>query len=84
MASTKLYIEHTQINDIKSIFEVSEMPLDYYEYLKKQQESEEYRETSELVRQNLWSETINFKLSQKWMRIEDKILIKLYLRLRYS
>ena len=84
MASTKLYIEHTQINDIKSIFEVIEMPLDYYEYLKKQQESEEYRETSELVRQNLWSETINFKLSQKWMRIEDKILIKLYLRLRYS
>lgn len=60
------------------------MPYDYYEYLKKQRESEEYTETSELVRQKLWSETINFKLSQKWMRIEDMILVKLYLRLRYS
>lgn len=60
------------------------MPYDYYEYLKKQREREEYTETSELVRQKLWSETINFKLSQKWMRIEDMILVKLYLRLRYS
>ncbi len=60
------------------------MPYDYYEYLKKQRESEEYTETSELVRQKLWSETINFKLSQKWMHIEDMILVKLYLRLRYS
>lgn len=60
------------------------MPYDYYEYMKKQRESEEYTETSELVRQKLWSETINFKLSQKWMRIEDMILVKLYLRLRYS
>ena len=60
------------------------MPYDYYEYLKKQRESEEYTETSELVRQKLWSETINFKLSQKWMRIEGMILVKLYLRLRYS
>ena len=60
------------------------MPYDYYEYLKKQRESEEYTETSELVRQKLWSETINFKLSQKWMHIEDMILVKLYLRLTYS
>ena len=60
------------------------MPYDYYDYLKKQRENEQYIESSELVRQNLWSETINFKQSQKWMHIEDKILIRLYRRLRYS
>jgi hypothetical protein len=38
------------------------MPYDYYEYLKKLRDNEEYSEAAELVRQNLWSETINFKL----------------------
>lgn len=66
------------------MFEVSTMPYDYYEYLKKQRENEQYRETSELVRQNLWSETINFKVSQDWIAIEDRILIRLYLLLRYT
>jgi hypothetical protein len=60
------------------------MPYDYYEYLKKQRDNEEYIGTDELVRQNLWSETVNFKLSQKWLKIEDIILIKLYRNLRYS
>ena len=60
------------------------MPYDYYEYLKKQRDNEQYRETSELVRQNLWSETINFKLSQEWLDIEDRILIRLYQLLRYA
>ena len=60
------------------------MPYDYYEYLKKQRENEQYKETSELVRQNLWSEAINFKLSQEWQDIEDRILIRLYLLLRYT
>ena len=66
------------------MFEVSTMPYDYYEYLKKQRENEQYKETSELVRQNLWSETINFKVSQDWIAIEDRILIRLYLLLRYA
>ncbi|WP_405307281.1 hypothetical protein [Methanobrevibacter sp.] len=60
------------------------MPYDYYEYLKNQRDNEEYTETVELVRQNLWSETINFKVSQEWIHIEDKILIRLYPRLRYT
>ena len=60
------------------------MPYDYYEYLKNQRDSEQYRETAELVRQNLWSETINFKVSQDWIAIEDRILIRLYLLLRYA
>ena len=60
------------------------MPYDYYDLLKKQRESEQYTETSDLVRQNLWNESINFKLSQRWIRMEDKILIRLYRKLRYS
>ena len=61
-----------------------DMPYDYYEYLKNQRDSEQYRETAELVRQNLWSDTINFKLSQEWLNIEDILLIMLYQRLRYA
>ncbi len=60
------------------------MPYDYYEFLKKQRESDEYMEASELVRQNLWSDTINFKLANSWMKTEDRILLKLYRNLRYS
>jgi len=60
------------------------MPYDYYEFLKKQRESDEYMETEELVRQNLWNETINFKLANSWIKTEDLILVKLYQNLRYS
>ena len=60
------------------------MPYDYYEFLKKQRESDEYIETEELVRQNLWNETINFKLANSWIKTEDRILLKLYQNLRYS
>lgn len=60
------------------------MPYDYYEYLKEERGSDEYTETTDLVRKKLWSETINFRLSRDWLRVEDKILIKLYRRLRYS
>ena len=60
------------------------MPYDYYEYLKKLRDNEEYSEAAELVRQNMWSETINFKLSQEWLDIEDRMLIMLYQCLRYT
>ena len=63
---------------------MSDMPYDYYEYLKKLRDNEEYSEAAELVRQNLWSETINFKLSQEWLDIEDRMLIMLYQCLRYT
>jgi hypothetical protein len=60
------------------------MPYDYYDYFKKHRQNENFMETSELVRQNLWSETISFRLSQNWITIEDKIFIKLYRNLRYA
>ena len=61
-----------------------DMPYDYYEFLKKQRESDEYIETEELVRQNLWNETLNVKLANSWIKTEDRILLKLYQNLRYS
>ena len=60
------------------------MPYDYYELLKKQHENNEYEETTELVRKNLWSESINFRQSINWLNIEDKIFIKFYYFLRYT
>lgn len=60
------------------------MPYDYYEELKKQGKNEEYTEIWELVRQNIWSESINFKQSIEWIGIEDKMLIRLYPLLRYN
>ena len=60
------------------------MPYDYYDYMKKQRDSDEYIETSDLVRQNFWSESFNFNLSNVWLRIEDRILIRLYRYLRYN
>ena len=60
------------------------MPYDYYEYLKKQRENDSFTQITDTVRQKIWSESINFKISQEWLKIEDKIRIKLYITLRYS
>ena len=58
------------------------MPYDYYEYFKKQKESDEYVETTELIRQKLWSEAIQFRMSLEWLEIEKRILIRLYRNLK--
>ncbi len=58
------------------------MPYDYYDYFTKQRQNERFTETAELVRQNLWSETINFRLSQRWMIMEDILFNRLYRSLR--
>ncbi|MBE6500535.1 MAG: hypothetical protein E7Z80_08355 [Methanobrevibacter thaueri] len=60
------------------------MPYDYYEHLKKQHENKDYTETTDIVRKKIWNETINFKISKNWLKIEDIILNKLYLFLRYT
>ena len=58
------------------------MPYDYYEYLKKQRENDDFTQVTDIVRQKIWSESIGFKISQEWLKIEDKIRIKMYLFLR--
>ena len=59
------------------------MPYDYYPLLKKINENENYKETTDIVRENLWEDTQDFKLMQEWMTTEDKIKYSLYLFLRY-
>ena len=41
------------------------MPYDFYEYFLKQRENKKFRETTETVRQKLWSETYDVKMSQQ-------------------
>lgn len=60
------------------------MPYDYYDFFKKQSENEKFIESTELVRQKIWNDTFNFKLSLNWSTTEDKILIELYQTLRYN
>ena len=60
------------------------MTYDYYEYLKKARNSDEYIEIEDIVRKNIWSDSIDFKISEQWRTIEEKIRINLYLFLRYN
>ena len=60
------------------------MPYDYYDYFKKQQQNKIFTDVTEIVRQNIWSETINFRQSQQWIAMEDKLFNELYNNLRYS
>ncbi|WP_407376435.1 hypothetical protein [Methanobrevibacter sp.] len=60
------------------------MPYDYYDYFKKQTKNRHFTEVSDIVKEKIWSEGINFKLSLEWLKIEDKIRIKLYQNLRYN
>ncbi len=60
------------------------MPYDYYEYFTKERNNEIFTEISEKIRQKLWNDSFDFRLSQKWLKIEDKIRIRLYLPLRYN
>ena len=60
------------------------MAYDYYDILKRRIDSDEYTEVSDIVRQDLWSDGFEFKMSKEWLKIEDLIRISLYLFLRYS
>ena len=65
-------------------FNVMTMVYDYYEILKRRIDSDEYTEVSDIVRQDLWSDGFEFKMSKEWLIIENLIRISLYLFLRYS
>ena len=60
------------------------MVYDYYDILKRHPNIDEYTEVSDIVRQDLWSDGFEFKMSKEWLKIEDLIRISLYLFLRYS
>lgn len=61
-----------------------DIPYDYYEYLKKERDSDEYTETTDKVRENFWIESIFFKISNKWLTIEEQMFIRYYYYLRYN
>lgn len=44
------------------------MPYDYYEILKQLRDNDEYTEVSDIVRQKIWNETIDFKIFENWIK----------------
>ena len=60
------------------------MPYDYYDYFIQQRNRDEFTEITEKIRQNVWSDSVDFKLSQNWLNIEDVIRINLFMLLRYN
>lgn len=60
------------------------MPYDYYDFLKQLRDSDEYMQIDDVVRQNIWNDSIDFNISMDWLKIEDKIRIRLYPILRYN
>ncbi len=58
------------------------MPYDWYDYQRKVTGDETMKESSDYVRENLWRETQDVTKAQTWMKTEDKILMKLYHKLR--
>lgn len=60
------------------------MPYDLYDYFLKQRRNPDFTEVADMVRQNIWGESISFMASLEWMKTEDRILIELYYYLRYN
>ncbi len=60
------------------------MPYDYYDYFKKQSKNRNFTPIDETVKEKIWNDSVDFNMVQKWMKIEDKIRIELYLILRYN
>ena len=60
------------------------MPNDLYDQFMKEKSNPLFIEVSNIVRYNVWAESIDFVMSQKWLKTEDKLFIKLYYLLRYT
>ena len=60
------------------------MPHDLYDQFIKEKSNPEFIEISNIVRDKLWYESIDFVMSQKWLKTEDKLLLELYYLLRYT
>ena len=60
------------------------MPNDLYDKNKKKKSNPLFIEVSNIVRDNVWAESIDFVMSQNWLKTEDKLFIELYHLLRYN
>ena len=63
---------------------MSTMPNDLYDHFMKEKSNPLFTEISNIVRDKIWHESIDFDISQKWLKTEDKIFIQLYYLLRYT
>jgi len=59
------------------------MPYDLYDHFMKEKNNPLFIEVSNIIKDNVWAESIDFVMSQKWLKTEDKIFIELYCLLRY-
>ena len=60
------------------------MSNDLYDHFMKEKSNPLFTEISNIVRDKIWHESIDFDISQKWLKTEDKIFIQLYYLLRYT
>lgn len=60
------------------------MPNDLYDQFMKEKSNPLFIEVSNIVRDNVWAESIDFVMSQKLLKTEDKLFIELYYILRYT
>lgn len=63
---------------------VIKMPYDLYEYLLKRRNDSGYVEVNDIVRENIWGESLEDTSSKTWIETELQVLIDLYVLLRYT
>ena len=51
------------------------MPNDLYDLFMKEKSNPLFIEVSNIVRDNVWAESIDFVMSQNWLKTEDKLFI---------
>ena len=60
------------------------MPNDLYDQFIKEKSNPLFIEVSNIVRDNVWAESIDFVMSQNWLKTEDNLFIELYSLFRYN
>ena len=51
------------------------MPYDLYDHFMKEKSNPLFREISDIIRDEIWAESIDFVMSQNWLKTEDKLFI---------
>ena len=60
------------------------MPNDLYDQFMKEKSNPIFTEIINIVRDKIWHESIDFTISQEWLKTEDKLFLELYYLLRYA
>ena len=51
------------------------MPYDLYDHFMKEKSNPLFSEISDIIRDEIWAESIDFVMSQNWLKTEDKLFI---------